>query len=232
MLALEFRNVSFRYSHDTNWILKDINLSLETGKTYALIGPTGQGKTTTANLIAGLYKPTSGLINFYQKSLESYSKEELYKKIGFILQEPYLFSGTIASNLIYGNPLFKHYLSENQITDKIKEQILDLLPKTELLSIFSDGLDTVVDNQSQNISLGQKQVINFLRAILRKPEFLILDEATANLDTYTESILQSILNLLPKETTKIVIAHRLNTVKNADQVFLVGGSKIKPKSIY
>jgi len=216
---LTFTNVSFGYE-EANPILKDINLDLEKGKTYALVGPTGGGKSTTASLMARLYDPTSGTIDFLNKDIRSYTSEELSSKIGFILQDPLLFSGTVGENIKYGNA---------DIFDLNNEQLYEVLKTSSLETFvdkFEEGLDTEINNNAENISLGQKQIISFIRIILRNPEFLILDEATANIDTVTEELLQNIINKLPKETSKVIIAHRLNTIKKADEIFFVNAGKI------
>ncbi|WP_316747383.1 ABC transporter ATP-binding protein [Pedobacter gandavensis] len=216
---LEFRNVHFSYTADKE-ILHDISFSLEKGKTYALIGPTGGGKTTTASLIARLYDATDGTVLLSGKDIRSYSNEERAAKIGFILQEPFLFTGTVRDNILYGNSKYKDYTNA-QLEEVIREANLDAL-----LAIFEDGLDTAVTSGSDNISLGQKQLIAFMRAVLRNPELLILDEATANIDTITEQLLSAILKKLPKETTLVIIAHRLNTIENADEIFFVNSGEV------
>ena len=218
-VRVEFRNVNFGYTVDAN-ILHDINFQLCPGKTYALVGPTGGGKTTTASLIARLYDPTSGEVLLDGRDLRTYSHEERVKKIGFILQDPYLFSGTVGDNLIYGNDRFDSNETQ-KLVDVIKSAKLE-----NLISHFDQGLETIITTNN-NLSLGQKQIIAFVRAVLREPEILILDEATANIDTVTEGLLGEILDHLPKDTTKIIIAHRLNTIKNADEIFFVNNGKIK-----
>lgn len=216
---LEFRNVHFSYTSGKE-ILHDISFSLEKGKTYALIGPTGGGKTTTASLIARLYDATAGTVLLNGKDIRSYTDEERAAKIGFILQEPFLFTGTVRDNILYGNSRYKDYTNA-QLEEVIREANLDAL-----LAIFEDGLDTAVTSGSDNISLGQKQLIAFMRAVLRNPELLILDEATANIDTITEQLLSAILKKLPKETTLVIIAHRLNTIENADEIFFVNSGEV------
>ncbi|MEM1312788.1 MAG: ATP-binding cassette domain-containing protein [Patescibacteria group bacterium] len=236
MSILEFRNVSFQYAEDQKMILRDVSLTMDSGKTYALVGPTGEGKSTTASLISRLYEPTSGQILLRDKDLREWDALELYWEVGFILQEPYLYSGTVLDNIIYGNPDYKQFSSifsqseEESIDYSQFEQVLKQKNLFSLVSNFSEGLSTMVTNNSENISLGQKQIINFMRVILRDPSFLILDEATANLDTVTEQSLQVILDELPASTTKLIIAHRLNTIKVADQVFMVGGGKVQIES--
>jgi ATP-binding cassette, subfamily B, bacterial len=219
--VMEFRNVSFGYPNGNGEkVLDHINFGLKKGHTYALVGPTGGGKTTTASLMARLYDPTEGTIFLDGKDIRSFKPDERTKKIGFILQEPFLFTGTVRDNILYGNRRYSKYTNE---------QLRELLEKfnlSKLLARFERGLETPVAANGDSISLGQKQLIAFIRAILGKPELLILDEATANIDTVTEQLLEEILNNLPQETTKIVIAHRLNTINNADQIFFINGGEI------
>ncbi|MGE4443368.1 MAG: ABC transporter ATP-binding protein [Candidatus Altimarinota bacterium] len=216
---LEFRDVGFHYVEGKE-ILKNISFSLEKGKTYALVGPTGGGKTTTAQLMARLYDPTSGNIILDKKDMKSYEPMERTKKIGFILQEPFLFTGNLKDNILYSNEEYINYSIEETNT------LLKEMGLSDLLSKFDAGLETEISVNGDSISLGQKQLIAFIRAILRKPELLILDEATANIDTVTEELLESMIEKLPKYTTKVIIAHRLNTIKNADCIFFVNSGEI------
>ena len=216
---LSFQHVSFRYP-DGKDVLQDINFDLERGKTYALVGPTGGGKTTTASLIARLYDPTSGTVLLEGKDIRAYSADERTRKIGFILQEPFLFTGTVRDNILYGNETYQHYSNE-QLAEVIRNANLD-----GLLERFDNGLDTTVQTSGDAISLGQKQLIAFMRAVLRNPDLLILDEATANIDTITEQLLDEILQNLPKTTTRIIIAHRLNTIENADEIFFINSGQV------
>jgi len=217
--VLEFENVSFRYPEGKN-VLENINLSFEKGKTYALVGPTGGGKTTTASLMARLYDPSEGKVYLEGKDIRSYGNAERTRKIGFILQEPFLFNGTIRENVIYGNDVYQK-LEPEEIDEVIEKSGL-----MKLMERFPEGLDTRVSSSGDAISLGQKQLIAFIRAVLRNPDILILDEATANIDTVTEQLLEEIIGKLPKKTTKVIIAHRLNTIENADCIFFVNGGRI------
>lgn len=217
--VIEFKDVHFGYDENQE-ILHNISLKLSRGKTYAFVGPTGGGKTTTASLIARLYDPTTGTVLLDGKDIRSYQPEERSQKIGFILQEPFLFTGTVKDNILYGNETYQNY-SDEQIEEVIKESNLQ-----SLLTIFENGLQTKVSSGGDNISLGQKQLIAFMRAVLRNPEVLILDEATANIDTMTEQLLEDILNKLPASTTRIIIAHRLNTIENADEIFFVNAGEV------
>ncbi|GGN04222.1 multidrug ABC transporter ATP-binding protein [Dyadobacter beijingensis] len=215
---LEFRDVRFGY--DSREILHQVNFKLERGKTYALIGPTGGGKTTTASLIARLYDPREGTVLLDGRDIRTYTPEERTQKIGFILQEPFLFSGTIRDNILYGNEQLKEY-SNAKLEEVIRSANLG-----EILALFEDGLETKVSATGDSTSLGQKQLIAFMRAVLRSPELLILDEATANIDTVTEKLLGDILKQLPASTTQVIIAHRLNTIENADEIFFVNSGEV------
>ncbi len=216
---VSFRDVSFSYPNGSE-VLHQITFNLKKGKTYAFVGPTGGGKTTTASLIARLYDPTKGTVLLDGHDIRSFSAEERVKRIGFILQDPFLFSGTIRENILYGNEEFRE--SKN---GELKE-ILHDSGLESLLMRFENGLDTKVDVSGDGISLGQKQLIAFMRAVLRKPDLLILDEATANIDTVTEKLLEDILQKLPVSTTKVIIAHRLNTIANADVIYFVNTGKV------
>lgn len=218
---LQFNDVQFAYPNG-KVVLHDINLTLEPGKTYALVGPTGGGKTTTASLMARLYDPTKGIIRLHGRDLRAYEAAERAQKIGFILQEPILFSGTIRDNIVYGHPTLAECTNE-QLTAVLSTSGLD-----QLMTRFDQGLDTPVAHSGETISLGQKQIIAFMRAVLRQPELLILDEATANIDTVTEQILEDILAKLPTTTTRVIIAHRLNTIANADEIFFVNSGAVTP----
>lgn len=216
---VSFRKVSFTYPNGKE-VLHHVSFDLERGKTYAFVGPTGGGKTTTASLIARLYDATKGTILLDGKDIRSYKPEERSQKTGFILQEPFLFSGTVRDNILYGNPAYQNYNNE-QLTHALQGAGLE-----NLLERFDQGLDTTVQTTGDSISLGQKQLIAFMRAVLRKPDLLILDEATANIDTITEQLLENILQKLPSSTTRVIIAHRLNTIENADEIFFVNSGKL------
>lgn len=218
---LSFRNVSFTYPNGKE-VLHHVSFNLDRGKTYAFVGPTGGGKTTTASLIARLYDATKGLIFLDGKDIRSYQPEERTKKIGFILQEPFLFTGTVRDNILYGNPEYLN-LTRDELELVIQESGLETL-----LSRFDEGLETKIQTTGDSVSLGQKQLIAFMRAVLRNPELLILDEATANIDTITEQMLETILQKLPETTTRVIIAHRLNTIENADEIFFINSGQVVP----
>lgn len=216
---LELVDVNFKYSGGQE-ILHHVNLKLEKGKTYALVGPTGGGKTTTASLMARLYDSTDGMVYLDGQDIRSYSDEDRTNKIGFILQEPILFTATVRENILYGNDKYLNYTSD-QLREVINEAGL-----SKLIERFDQGLDTPLTATGDAVSLGQKQLIAFIRAVLRHPQVLILDEATANIDTVTEELLEETLKGLPQTTTKVIIAHRLNTIENADEIFFVNSGEI------
>ncbi len=218
---LSFENAEFAYAEGEP-VLKDINLTFEPGKTYALVGPTGGGKTTTASLIARLYDPTAGKVYLSGKDIRAYSDKDRTDKIGFILQDPFLLQGTLRENILYGNKVYDH-LNDDQLVPELSK-----LGLAELLTRFENGLQTDIGSIGGTLSAGQKQIVAFIRAILRQPELLILDEATANIDTVTEKLLEQALLALPDKTTRVIIAHRLNTIANADEIFFVNSGEITP----
>ena len=235
-LAIEVKDLSFKYDNNPETTLREINFEVKTNSKLAIIGPTGEGKSTIAKLIAGLLEPTTGTLLIFGRELKDWNREEFYKTVGFILQDPFLFSGSVASNIVYGNPNYSDFnLSlldkENESKDKENELITKLIEDIkahqleQIIPNLDEFLRVKVNNNSQNISQGQKQIVNFVRVLLREPRLLILDEATANLDTITEQYLQQALDNLNQKTTQVIIAHRQNTIKDADQVLMVGGGK-------
>jgi ATP-binding cassette, subfamily B, bacterial len=236
--AIEFKNVTFTYNNSGQKVLDNISFSVPTNSKFAIIGPTGEGKSTIAKLISGLLSQDSGSIEVFGSPLKKWSQESFYNTIGFILQDPFMFSGTVASNIVYGNP--KYFEMSEQIIQsngEVKTEANGTLVAALMKDIMEHKLDSIipnlkeflgaeVNNNSQNISQGQKQIINFVRVLLREPKILILDEATANLDTITEQYLQQALDRLNSKVTQIIIAHRQNTIKDADQIMLVGGGKV------
>ncbi|MDR3652735.1 MAG: ABC transporter ATP-binding protein [Paludibacter sp.] len=216
---LSFRNVSFSYVPG-NEILTNVSFDLKRGKTYAFVGPTGGGKTTTASLMARLYDPSAGQILLNGVDIRSLNASARTAKIGFILQEPFLFTGTIRDNILYGNECFSNLTNEELMKELDEVGLLGLLER------FDGGLTAEIKSSGDGISLGQKQLIAFIRAVIRRPDLLILDEATANIDTVTEQLLDEILRKLPDSTTRIIIAHRLNTIENADEIFFVNSGAV------
>ncbi|HUR32309.1 MAG TPA: ABC transporter ATP-binding protein [Vicinamibacterales bacterium] len=217
--VMAFDHVRFGYA-DNQPVLRDATFSLEAGKTYALVGPTGGGKTTTASLMARLYDPNAGRVLLHGRDIRTVTPQERARRIGFILQEPFLFTGTIRDNIVYGNDALQSR-SDDELSALLSARNFD-----GLLARFEQGLATRVTAGGDGVSLGQKQLIAFMRAVLREPDILILDEATANIDTVTEQMLEQILRELPASTTRVVIAHRLNTIENADEIYFINGGEL------
>jgi ATP-binding cassette subfamily B protein len=217
--VMAFEHVRFEYVEHRP-VLREATFALEPGRTYALVGPTGGGKTTTASLMARLYDPVAGRVLLDGRDIRTFAPAERARRIGFILQEPILFTGTIRDNIVYGNEALKK-TSDGELSALLASRHLD-----GLLARFEQGLATKVTAVGEGVSLGQKQLIAFIRAVLRAPEILILDEATANIDTVTEQMLGQILSELPARTTKVVIAHRLNTIENADEIFFINAGEL------
>jgi len=217
---IEFKKVSFGYTPEKT-VVQETTVSFTVGKTYALVGPTGGGKSTFASLVSRLYRPSHGEILLLGKSLNEYHRVSLSSSIGFILQEPVFFSGTLADNLRYGNSELATY-TDAELSDHLQKHGF-----AAVIEKFPEGLNTSLSAQ-QPLSLGQRQLAAFLRAVLRKPMLLILDEATANVDTVTEQLLQKLLDKLPKSTTKIVIAHRLQTIREADEILFINQGEVQP----
>ncbi|MEO6237381.1 MAG: ABC transporter ATP-binding protein [Vicinamibacterales bacterium] len=214
-----FDDVTFGYVSGTP-VLRDATFAFERGKTYALVGPTGGGKTTTALLMARLYDPTGGRVLLDGRDIRTFTPAERAARIGFILQEPFLFTGTVRDNLVYANKALQR-LTDDELAARIGAKHLDVL-----IERFTEGLQTPVTSGGEALSLGQKQIVAFIRAVLREPNLLILDEATANIDTVTEQLLEQILRELPASTIKVVIAHRLNTIANADEILFINAGEI------
>lgn len=213
---LAFEDVGFNYPGGKR-VLNHVSFRLQRGRTYALVGPTGGGKTTTAMLMARLYDPVQGAVYLDGRDIRTLTAAERADKIGFILQEPFLFGGTVRDNIVYGHEALGR-LSDDALAERMTACGLG-----GFIARFDDGLATPIKGGGEGLSLGQKQLVAFLRAVLREPEILILDEATANIDTVTEQLLEEVLARLPAATTKVIIAHRLNTIQNADVIFFVGG---------
>ena len=213
---LKFDNVTMEYTKD-RYALKNLDLSIESGEMIALVGPTGAGKTTIASLAARFYDPTEGTVLIDGLNLKELPREYLRQRLGMVLQEPFLYSLTVAENIKYNN-------DKASLEDIIKAS--KAAGAHDFINELSEQYDTILHERGMNLSLGQRQLISFARVLLADPEILILDEATANVDTFTEIKIQKALNTLLNNRTSIVIAHRLSTIRNADRIIVMDQGKI------
>ena len=217
---IEFCDVDFKYPGAEEYVLKDFNLKIPFGTNVAIVGETGAGKSTMANLICRFYEPTEGKILVDGRDYRERSQLWLHSALGYVLQTPHLFSGTIRDNLIYGN--------ENATEEEIM-QAIKMVSAEGIIEKLDAGLDTDVGEGGDLLSTGEKQLISFARAILAKPRIMILDEATASVDTITEQKIQSAIDRVIEGRTSIVIAHRLSTIRNADIILVVDNGQIVEK---
>ena len=214
---IEFRDVSFKYPDGDEYILEHFNLKIPQGSNIAIVGETGAGKSTLVNLICRFYEPTSGQLLIDGRDARERSQLWLHSNIGYVLQTPHLFSGTILENLRYGKP------------DATIDEINDALHRVSADGVVAkaeNGLETNVGEGGDLLSTGEKQLISFARAIVADPKILILDEATASIDTLTEQNIQKAISEVIRGRTSIMIAHRLSTVRDADMILVVSDGKI------
>lgn len=213
---VEFRDVVFGYSPD-RIVLHRLNLRIPAGQTVAIVGPTGAGKSTIAGLLSRFYDIQSGAVLVDGHDVKSVTQASLRRQIGIVLQEPFLFTGTIRDNIRYGRL---------DATDAEVEEAARVIGAHELIMGLPQGYATEIRERGRNLSMGQRQMIAFARALLADPRILILDEATANIDTFTEMLVQQGLQRLLHGRTALVIAHRLSTIKNADQIVVLQDGRI------
>lgn len=207
---IEFENVDFGY--DDELLMKDFNLQVKDKSMVAIVGPTGAGKTTIVNLLERFYEINGGEIRIDGVNIENISDEMLHKSVGMVLQDSWLFSGTIFENIKYGNDL----ATDEDVYSAAKNARAD-----DFIRKLPNGYDTVLNEETSNISVGQKQLITIARAFLQDPEILILDEATSSVDTRTEMLIQEAMRRLLEDRTTFVIAHRLSTIYNADKIIVM-----------
>ena len=213
---IEFRNVSFTYD-DQEKVVDDINFRVESGKVVALVGPSGNGKTTLVNLILRFYEVTLGEILIDGYRISDFSLESLRKQIAIVTQETILFAGTVSANIAYG---------KTSITDSEIIKATKLANAHDFIVGLPNGYKTEVGESGLNLSGGERQRISIARAIVKNPRILLLDEATSELDSESESLIQESLSYLMKGRTTFIIAHRLSTIINADEIFVLGKGKI------
>jgi len=213
---VEFKNVKFGYNKD-KIIIKNFNAKIKQGEKIAIVVPTGAGKTTIVKLLMRFYELNDGEILLDGINITEYKREELESVFAMVLQDTWLFNGTILDNLRYGNL----NASDAEVIDAAKTASADFFIRT-----LSDGYNMVIDEESNNISGGQKQLLTIARAILANPKVLILDEATSNVDTRTEELIQKAMDKVMEGRTSFIIAHRLSTIKNADLILVMNEGDI------
>ncbi|WP_407700861.1 ABC transporter ATP-binding protein [Streptomyces endophyticus] len=214
---VEFEHVAFRYEKDTP-LIEDLSLTADPGHTVAIVGPTGAGKTTLVNLLLRFYEVTGGRITLDGVDIAKMSREELRAGIGMVLQDTWLFGGTIAENIAYGAP---KDVTREEIEEAAKAAHADRFIRT-----LPDGYDTVLDDEGTGVSAGEKQLITIARAFLSDPVILVLDEATSSVDTRTEVLIQKAMARLAAGRTSFVIAHRLSTIRDADTILVMENGAI------
>ncbi len=214
--AVRFEDVSFRYAEDRP-LIEDLSLSVQPGHTVAIVGPTGAGKTTLVNLLMRFYEVNRGRITLDGVDIATMARDELREKLGMVLQDTWLFGGTIADNIAYGadNP------TREQIVEAAQAAHVDRFVRT-----LPDGYETVLDEEGSNLSAGEKQLMTIARAFLAEPVILILDEATSSVDTRTEVLIQRAMSTLRTGRTSFVIAHRLSTIRDADVILVMEDGRI------
>ena len=213
---VRFEGVDFHYTSETP-VLHHVDLQISTGETVALVGATGAGKTTLASLLLRYYDPVQGRITVDGYDIRDLNQASLAGQMSVVLQEPYLFSGTVSNNIRY---------NRTETTDEEVVRAATAVGAHEFVTELEDGYETLLQERGGNLSVGQRQLISFARALAVDPRILILDEATANIDTYTEVLIQEALKELLKDRTALVIAHRLSTIRNADRIVVMDEGRV------
>ncbi len=213
---IEFENVTFGYD-PSHPVIYNMSFKIKPKETVALVGPTGAGKSTIIKLLSRFYEPQKGVIKIDGYDIRKVTQKSLHEQMGIVLQENFLFNGTVMENIRYGK------------LDASDEEVINaatIVGAHEFIKNLPDGYNTIVGERGTKLSVGQRQLIAFARALLRNPPILILDEATSSIDPYTELLIKNAMKVLMKNRTSIVIAHRLSTVRNADRIFVIDGGRI------
>ncbi|MBE5761565.1 MAG: ATP-binding cassette domain-containing protein, partial [Clostridiales bacterium] len=213
---VEFENVSFAYKGGEK-VLDNFNLKIKAGQTIALVGETGSGKSTIVNLVCRFYEPTEGSLKIDGVDYRERSQLWLQSDLGYVLQSPHLFSGTVADNIRYGR---------FDATDEEVIRAAKLVDADKFITKLEKGYNTDVGEGGSRLSTGEKQLVSFARALLANPAIFVLDEATSSIDTETEMLIQKAINQVLTGRTSFIVAHRLSTIRNADRILCINGGKI------
>ena len=222
---IKIENLSFKYVPDL-YVLKNVNIDIKAGEFVGLVGATGSGKTTLISLLERFYEVEEGRILIDGVDYKNYSKKDVRNNIGLILQDSAILEGSIRDNIALGDDISK---------EKI-EEVLRMIGADKFIESMPEGIDSKIEYRGENLSTGEKQIISFARIMVRSPSIVILDEATANIDSETEQLIQRALNIISKKCTTIVIAHRLSTIKKADSIYVLDAGEVvesgNHKSLY
>lgn len=213
---VDFDNVTFSYEDDIN-ILENVNLHVKPGETIALVGPTGAGKTTIINLITRFYDVTGGSVKIDGNDVRKVTLESLREEVGVLMQDPFIFKGSVMENIRYGRL---------DATDEECINAAKYIYADEFIERLPNGYDEELEERGEGLSAGEKQLISFARIILKNPSVIILDEATSSIDTETENMIQKALDVILSEKTAFIVAHRLSTIRNADRILYIAGKGI------
>lgn len=214
--GITFKEVSFSYTPGEQ-VLKEISFTIEEGKTAAFVGHTGSGKSTLMNLLLRYYTAEKGQVYIGDENIEEFTLRATREKMAIILQDPVLFSGSLYDNIT---------LYDESITTDRALKALEAVGGKAMVDALPDGINTVLTERGASLSAGERQLVSFARAFVRDPKILVLDEATSNIDSQTESVIQKGMERLAKGRTTLIIAHRLSTIRHADQIFLLSNGKI------
>ncbi|MHA1126752.1 MAG: ABC transporter ATP-binding protein, partial [Candidatus Heimdallarchaeota archaeon] len=213
---IQFKDVHFWYDKD-NVVFENLNLTISKGEKLAIVGHTGSGKTSLVSLLSRYYEYQGGDILIDGESIRNYTLDSYRKQFGKVEQNVYLFPGSIKENIRYGR---------EEVIDEDIWRVLDIVQASDFIHRLPDGLETIIGDRGRDLSVGQRQLISFARAILLNPKILILDEATSSVDAYTEAMIQEALEKMLEDRTAIIVAHRLSTIVNADRIIVIDNGVI------